>query len=47
MEEEAYEVEKILDKSQDENGQTIYKVKWKGYPDSDCTWEPEENLSNY
>ena len=24
----------------------MYKVKWKGYPDSQCTWEPVKNLKN-
>ena len=24
----------------------LYLVKWKGYPDSDATWEPRSNLGN-
>ena len=36
-EEEFYEVEKILEKKK--YGHTIrYKVKWLGYPLSECTW---------
>ena len=36
---EYYEVEKILD-YQDSR----YLIKWKDYPDSDNSWEPEQNL---
>ncbi len=39
-----YSVEEILDKKE-ENGITKYKVKWKGFPLSDATWEPIENLT--
>ncbi|KAL1461550.1 hypothetical protein WDU94_013435 [Cyamophila willieti] len=41
-----YEVEKILD--QDELGpeRFLYKVKWKGFDETECTWEPLENLTN-
>jgi len=40
-EEDEFEVEKILEqKGQD------YLVKWKGYPDSENTWEPRTNLMN-
>ena len=33
---EEYEVEEIIDKKI-KNGVTKYKVKWKGYPVSDCS----------
>jgi hypothetical protein len=40
-----YEVEDIIDQSM-QNGQTLYRVRWKGYGETDDTWEPEENLRN-
>ena len=40
-----YVVEKILEKKEEE-GNTLYKIKWKGWPMSSCTWEPVENLEN-
>ena len=43
MSEEEYEVEKIL-QHRVVNGVTKYKLKWKGYPMSECTWEDESNL---
>lgn len=43
MSEEEYEVEKIL-QHRVINGVTKYKLKWKGYPMSECTWEDESNL---
>lgn len=42
-EEEEFTVEKILDKRM-KNGKTEYLIKWEGYPDSENTWEPQDNL---
>ena len=42
---EEYEVEKIIDKRVI-NGKLEYKIKWVGYPMSQCTWEPIRNLAN-
>jgi chromobox protein 5 len=41
--EEEYVVEKIL-KKRVKNGRVEYYLKWKNYPDTDNTWEPEDNL---
>ena len=38
-----YEVERIIEK-RNNKGQVEYQVKWKGYPHSENTWEPEANL---
>jgi chromobox protein 3 len=44
--EEVYEVEKIVDSSHNKKtGSTQYLVKWKGYPSTQNTWEPAENLN--
>ena len=43
--EEEYEVEKIIDMKQMGRWcKTYYLVKWKGYPTSDNSWEPQENI---
>lgn len=48
--ESRYEVEAIRDhewrrkKGKNQPYVILYQVKWKGYPDSDNTLEPEENL---
>ena len=43
--EEEYEVEKIIDmKQMGRWHKTYYLVKWKGYPTSDNSWEPRENI---
>lgn len=43
-EEEDFEVERILaEKTID--GCDKFLVKWKGYPDHECTWEPAENFN--
>eukprot|EP00088_Acartia_fossae_P041801 TRINITY_DN4374_c0_g1_i3.p1 TRINITY_DN4374_c0_g1~~TRINITY_DN4374_c0_g1_i3.p1 ORF type:complete len:155 (+),score=69.67 TRINITY_DN4374_c0_g1_i3:53-517(+) len=41
--EEDYEVEAIVNK-RFKSGKVEYNVKWVGYPSSDNTWEPVENL---
>lgn len=42
-EEEIYSVENII-KKRTVNGKVEYLLKWHGYPDSENTWEPQENL---
>ena len=44
--EDIYEVERIVASRPQKNGKLEYRVKWKGWPESDNTWEPEENLTN-
>lgn len=41
--EEVFEVEKLI-RSRKRNGVRFFLVKWVGYPESDCTWESEEDL---
>ena len=43
--EEEFKVEKIINMKQMGRGhKTYYLVKWKGYPMSDNSWEPWENI---
>lgn len=39
-----YEVEAIMD-SRTTKGKTKYLIRWKGFDESDDTWEPEETLN--
>ncbi len=41
--ESEYEVDKIIDK-RIHDGMISYKIQWIGFPVSDATWEPIENL---
>ncbi|TKX19704.1 hypothetical protein C1H76_8150 [Elsinoe australis] len=42
---EEYEAEEVVDKGLID-GKIHYRVRWKGYPDEESTWEPSENLRN-
>lgn len=44
-EEPEYEVERLLSDDIVE-GQIFYLVKWVGYPDEQCTWEPLESFNS-
>ena len=37
--EEEFSVEKILDMRVDRRGRRLYKIKWQGYSEDQCTWE--------
>ncbi len=43
-EEEVFTVEKVLNKRIGSNGRGEYLLKWMNYPESESTWEPEDNL---
>lgn len=43
--EKDYEVDKIIDVYFKRNGQREFLVHWKGYANTDNTWEPEENMN--
>ena len=42
-EEDVYEVERI-EKERKRSGKKQYYVKWKGYPASENSWEPEKSI---
>ena len=42
--EKEYQIEQIVDKKV-EKGKNFYKVKWHGFPMSQCTWEPSSHFN--
>lgn len=42
---EVYEINKIIDREKDEDGNYRYLVSWKGYPPEENSWEPSINIS--
>ncbi|XP_059417744.1 M-phase phosphoprotein 8-like isoform X1 [Carassius carassius] len=44
-EEDVYEVERIIDMRVEE-GEVLYRVRWKNYSSDDDTWEPEAHLDD-
>jgi len=45
--EETFEIDEILDDRNEENEEQEYLVKWKGYDESEATWEVIENFDDY
>ena len=43
--EQEYAIEKIVGKRTNRHGKIEYLVKWRGYPDSENTWEPKAQLA--
>ena len=44
-EENNFDVERILAKKTEKNGQTRYLIKWLDYDETECTWVSEKNLN--
>lgn len=44
MDNDYYEVEKII-KCRAKKGKRLYLIKWKNFPSTSNSWEPEENLT--
>jgi len=44
LDEEQFIVEKVLKMRTTKKGKVQYLLKWKGFPHSENTWEPAENL---
>jgi hypothetical protein len=42
----SYEVEKVLDHKIDKKGEKRFLVKWKGFPESENSWEPKQNFNS-
>ncbi|KAF9572350.1 hypothetical protein EC968_010003 [Mortierella alpina] len=46
-EEDVFEVEKVVGHRRDPENGLYYYIRWKGYKDSDNTWEPEGSVFCY
>ncbi|KAF9966349.1 hypothetical protein BGZ70_002585 [Mortierella alpina] len=46
-EEDVFEVEKVVGHKRDPENGLYYYIRWKGYKDSDNTWEPEGSVFCY
>ncbi|KAF9967088.1 hypothetical protein BGZ70_000185 [Mortierella alpina] len=44
VEEDEYEVESILTHKLARNGALLFSIKWKGYPETEATWEEKSDL---
>ena len=44
QEQQRYVVEKLVGAGLDDEGTTLCRVRWQGYPKSADTWEPATNL---
>eukprot|EP01083_Nonionella_stella_P244687 851305_1 len=42
----SFEIESILGTKLDRRGKRLYLVKWRGFPNSENTWEPPENFGD-
>lgn len=45
-EDQEWEIEGILEHRENDDGTREFLVKWRGYPDTQNSWEPEEYLEN-
>ncbi|KAK5949744.1 hypothetical protein OHC33_009133 [Knufia fluminis] len=45
-EDDTYEIERILAEKTNDEGEHVYLVKWDGYPDEECTWEPADHFDH-
>ena len=44
--EEEFVVDRVIAQSELENGEIVYLVRWEGYGDEQCTWEPRESFTS-
>ena len=44
---QTYEIDRIIDHGHDDNGDPIYRIKWKGFGYKKATWEPVKNFNQH